>query len=90
MLVPQLADQVVQIKTELNLEKEKERDLSQQLEDPINQSRWRVLDGEDPEPEALEAKICILEERLNQKKETLLEKELILDEITTLSDKLRK
>jgi hypothetical protein len=31
-----------------------------------------------------------LEERLNNKKEALLEKELILDEITNLSEKLRK
>ena len=89
-MVPELADEVVQVKTALNLEKEKEKDLSQQLENPVNQARWRELEGEDPEPEALEAKISILEERLNQKKETLLEKELILDEITTLSDKLRK
>jgi hypothetical protein len=44
----------------------------------------------------LEAKIQVLEERLNYKKECnllkieLLEKELILDEITNLSEKLRK
>ncbi len=50
LLVPQLADEVVQVKTALNLEKEKERDLSQQLENPVNQARWRELEGEDPEP----------------------------------------
>jgi hypothetical protein len=38
----------------------------------------------------LDAKIHVLEERLNNKKEQLLEKELILDEITNLSEKLRK
>jgi hypothetical protein len=32
----------------------------------------------------------VLEERLNNKKEQLLEKELILDEITNFSEKLRK
>lgn len=88
--VPKLADEVVQVKTALNLEKEKEKDLSTQLENPVNQARWRELEGEDHEPEVMEADISNLEERLNQKKETLLEKELILDEITTLSDKLRK
>ena len=31
--------------------------------------RWRELEGEDPEQEALEAKIQVLEERLNYKKE---------------------
>jgi hypothetical protein len=38
--------------------------------------------GPSPRPQALE-------ERLNDKKEQLLEKELILEEITSLSDKLR-
>merc|ERR1712056_122058 len=35
-------------------------------------------------------KIHDLEERLNDKKESLLEKELILEEVTALSDKLRQ
>eukprot|EP01006_Ploeotia_vitrea_P008854 TRINITY_DN21046_c0_g1_i1.p1 TRINITY_DN21046_c0_g1~~TRINITY_DN21046_c0_g1_i1.p1 ORF type:complete len:990 (+),score=582.58 TRINITY_DN21046_c0_g1_i1:36-2972(+) len=51
--------------------------------------RARVLQGHDPEPEQLAAKIEVLEERLNDKKEQLLEKELVLDEVTSLSDKLR-
>ena len=60
------------------------------MENPINEVRWRELGGSDPEPENLEKEISVLEELLNRKKETLLEKELILDEITTLSEKLRK
>lgn len=60
------------------------------LEDPSNKDRWRELGGEDPDEEALDAKISILEERLNSKKEQLLEKELILDEVTNLSEKLKK
>lgn len=36
------------------------------------------------------AKTQVLEERLNDKKEQLLEKELVLEEVTALSDKLRK
>jgi hypothetical protein len=39
--------------------------------------------------EELEAKIQHLEQRLNDRKEALLEKELILEEVTRLSDKLR-
>lgn len=39
--------------------------------------------------EELSAKIQQLEERLNDKKEALLEKELILEEITNLGNKLR-
>lgn len=59
------------------------------LENPENAKRYRDLGGDDPDQEALEAKIQVLEERLNNKKEALLEKELILDEITNLSEKLR-
>merc|ERR1712151_108051 len=46
--------------------------------------------GEDLDPQALRLKIQDLEERLNDKKESLLEKELILEEVTALSDKLRQ
>jgi len=52
-------------------------------------TRSRILKGMDPEPEQLAAKIEVLEERLNSKKEHLLEKELVLDEVSSLSDKLR-
>ncbi|KXZ45417.1 hypothetical protein GPECTOR_55g323 [Gonium pectorale] len=72
--------------------------LSLALEDPGNAGRWRMLDGKIPDREELSAKIQAsagqgvesLEERLNDKKEQLLEKELILEEITSLSDKLRQ
>jgi hypothetical protein len=87
--VPKLADEIVQLKNELNIEKEKEKKLAEELENPNNQKRWRDLGGDDPDQEALEAKIQVLEERLNNRKEALLEKELILDEITSLSEKLR-
>ena len=88
--VPQLAEKVIQLKNELDLQKQKETKLSEELENPENIKRWRELKGEDPDQEALDAKINVLEERLNNKKEQLLEKELILDEITNLSEKLRK
>jgi hypothetical protein len=37
-----------------------ENDLSKQLEDPENKKRWRELEGEDPDEEALDAKISII------------------------------
>lgn len=67
-----------------------EAELSERLENPSNEQRYRDLKGEDPDTEALDTKIGVLEERLNTKKEQLLEKELILDEITNFSEKLRK
>ncbi|MEW5305818.1 MAG: hypothetical protein WDW36_008335 [Sanguina aurantia] len=63
--------------------------LTASLEDPGNSSRWRLLEGKIPDPGELGARIQRLEERLKDKREQLLEKELILDEITSLSDKLR-
>ena len=45
--------------------------------------------GEDDDGESLNAKIFVLEERINKKKEEELEKELVLDEISSISDKLR-
>lgn len=90
VVVPTLADKVLQLKNELDLEKRRELSLAEELENPENLQRWRELKGEDPDQEALDAKIHVLEERLNNKKEQLLEKELILDEITNLSEKLRK
>ena len=50
---------------------------------------FRELGGEDPDNESLEARIDVFEQRLNKKKEELLEKDLILDEINNLSGKLR-
>lgn len=47
------------------------------------------MEGEDPDQEALNAKIEVLEERLNNKKEALLEKELVYEEVSNLTEKLR-
>merc|ERR1711920_54547 len=66
-------------------------DLSKELENPKSSLRkWRKLGGEDLDSQKLRVKIHDLEERLNDKKESLLEKELILEEVTALSDKLRQ
>jgi hypothetical protein len=64
--------------------------LSSQLENPSQHPKWRDLGGEDPEQEALQAKVQVLEERLNNKKESLLEKELVYEEVSNLAEKLRK
>ena len=60
------------MKNEFEIEKAKERNCAEELENPENEKRWRERE-------------CIF---LYSKE--LLEKELILDEITTLSEKLRK
>lgn len=59
------------------------------LEAPQNLSRWRPLQGDDPTEEQLLAKVAVLEERLKGKKEGLVEKELVLEEVGSLTGKLR-
>ena len=88
--VPKYADKVLSLQRQIQEVHLQENELSRKLEDPENKDRWRELSGEDPDEEALDAKISIIEERLNSKKEQLLEKELILDEVTNLVDKLKK
>lgn len=63
--------------------------LSSKLEDPQNTERWRPLDGEDASIEQLISKSRVLEERLDVKREQLLEKELILEEVTSLTERLK-
>lgn len=87
--VPTYAEKVLELQNQIREVHLQENDLSKQLEDPENKDRWRELEGEDPDEEALDAKISIIEERLNSKKEQLLEKELILDEVSSLVDKLK-
>ncbi|CAI2383705.1 unnamed protein product [Moneuplotes crassus] len=88
--VPELASKVATHKNELHDAKERVYDLSEKLEDPDKHPIWRNLDGEDPDEEQLKAKIQVLEERLNNKKEMLLEKELVCEEVSNLAEKLRK
>lgn len=64
--------------------------LSGKLENPENADRWRKLGGADMAPEELAMQLQSLEERLNDKREQLLEKELVLEEISGLANKLRE
>lgn len=95
--------QLQHVEASLNDERKQTQELCEKLETPsgeegppkantaeqVDPPRCRKLGGMDPETEQLAAKIEVLEERLNDKKEQLLEKELVLDEVTGLSDKLR-
>ena len=59
--VPNLSEKIVNLKNELDIERQREAKLSEDLENPENEKRWRELGGEDPDQESLEAKIQILE-----------------------------
>lgn len=89
--VPKLVDEVVRLRAQLASVRKRTDELSRELENPRSSLRtWRKLTGTDLDQQTLRARIQDLEERLNDKKESLLEKELILEEVTALSDKLRR
>merc|ERR1719221_53249 len=88
--VPKLIVEVARLREQVASVRKRTDELSPELENPKSSLRkWRKLGGEDLDPQTLRTKIHDLEERLNDKKESLLEKELILEEVTALSDKLR-
>merc|ERR1719183_283280 len=88
--VPKLGVEVQRLRSQLADVHKTANTLSDELEKPEGSLRkWRPLPGTDPDQETLSSKIQFLEERLNDKKEALLEKELVLEEVTTLSEKLR-
>merc|ERR1719221_1499362 len=88
--VPQLVEEVVRLREQVASVRKQTDELSRELENPKSSLRkWRKLKGEDLDRDTLRIKIQDLEERLNSKKESLLEKELILEEVTALSEKLR-
>ena len=90
-LVPKLSAQLIGLKKNVDDTKTSVEQLSRYLEDPecADMRKRRDLEGEDPDQEALNAKIQVLEERLNNKKEALLEKELVYEEVSNLAEKLR-
>jgi len=78
------------LNAELNDERLRSEKLSHDLETPANKKRWRALEGKDLEPDELATKVRELDERLNDLKEIMLETELVLEEVSSLSDRLRK
>jgi hypothetical protein len=89
-LIPQMPayeETVLTLQAQLEQERATAEQLSADLESPANSQRWRRLEGRDPEPDALASKISLLDERLNDKKEQLLEKELVLEEVTSLANR---
>lgn len=87
--LPHLEERLLRTQGELEEATAHTSKLSAVLENPANQSRWRQLPGRVPDAEDLAAKIAVLQERLSDRKEQLLEKDLILDEVTALAGRLR-
>merc|ERR1719161_776399 len=89
--VPKLIDEVMRLREQVANVRKRTDELSLELENPKSLLRkWRGLGGQDLDLQTLRMKTQDLEERLNDKKESLLEKELILEEVSALSDKLKQ
>jgi len=88
--IPLLDASIASLQQQLLHVRQESGQLSEDLEAPENKNRWRRLPGRIPDQEELTGKITQLEKRLNDKKEQLLEKQLVLEEISTLADRLRQ
>jgi len=88
--IPEYKRSIHALRGALLEERARSEKLSYELESPSNEGRWRALMGKDLDTSKLRSKITHLESRLNVKKEQLLEKELILEEVGALSDRLRR
>lgn len=84
-----LDDELATLQIQLFACRERLEDLEQDLEDPTNDERIRLLGGLDPQPEILAKKIEELELRLAEKEEKLLEKDLIYEEVSRLADRTK-
>lgn len=89
-LIPSMSNSIKELDNELKLLNKALEELVSHIESPDNEELKRELPGEDPEIDYLKMKYQQLCEMLNDKKETLLEKELINEEINEIAEKLRK
>lgn len=78
--VQELKGELRRLERDLAEEQAKSAALASEVEDPKNVDRWRLLEGTDPTPEELEAKIHSLQLRLIAKTEQSLEKQMELEE----------
>jgi hypothetical protein len=79
--IPRLDECIAALQRDIIITKQEGRELELQLEDPSNTKRWRMLHGRIKDKDELRIKASQLEERLNHKKEQLLERDLILEEV---------
>ncbi|CAM4776839.1 unnamed protein product [Rotaria magnacalcarata] len=75
-----LKREVFHVQRELLRERTRCRALEEELENPMNVHRWRKLEGSDPSTFELIQKIQLLQKRLIQKTEEVVQKELLIQE----------
>ncbi|CAF1687558.1 unnamed protein product, partial [Adineta ricciae] len=85
-----LKREVFQVQRELLRERTRCRALEEELENPMNVHRWRKLEGSDPSTYELIQKIQLLQKRLIQKTEEVVQKELLIQEKEKLYAELKR
>ncbi|CAF0762586.1 unnamed protein product [Adineta steineri] len=85
-----LKREVFHVQRELLRERTRCRALEEELENPMNVHRWRKLEGSDPSTFELIQKIQILQKRLIQKTEEVVQKELLIQEKEKLYAELKR
>lgn len=87
--ISKLEQQIVTLRSQLLEERSLITQLGSMLEASDISHRWRTLKGVDPAPEELASRLQVLEARLSGKRTLLLEKKLLLQGVTSLSNWLR-
>lgn len=88
--MPQVAEKVLRLQKQLASERKFTEKLSVELENPSHHKNWQPLEGYDADSDRLSEQVTALEERLNEKREKLLERELVLEELNSLSENLNE
>lgn len=86
---PTWAEKILELQRALVMSRHVTEKLCADLENPTTKDRWVTLGGDDPDTETLKLRVAALEMRVNGAREELLEKDLVLEEISSLTDRLR-
>ncbi|XP_013383517.1 coiled-coil domain-containing protein 146 [Lingula anatina] len=85
-----LDQELVTLQIQLSQCQDRMLELEKQLENPYDETRVRYLEGSDPSPAQLQTKLEELEVRLAEKEEQLLEKDLIFEQDTRLTERVKR
>ncbi|GCC28596.1 hypothetical protein chiPu_0007027 [Chiloscyllium punctatum] len=84
----EMESNLITLQKELALYQDKVQSLEKTLVDPSCENRSRLLGGDDPSFEELSKRIEEMDLKLVRKEEQLLEKDLITDQVTRLSERI--
>lgn len=84
-----MATTITNLQKDLEVQRHLSSSICLELESPSNLERWRFISGHDHDNDELSSKVVVLESVLGQRKERVLESELILEEMVQLTIKMK-